>query len=98
MSPVEREYLNRLCLRIKNETDPVLFTELVVELDDFLRCTDDRRPEPRFNPPAVQTSDDRTLTCDFAAADGFAICWVRVSQPPTLISVMSSYSIPRMGC
>ena len=58
MSPTERKYVNHLCLRIQNETDPILFTELVVELDAFLRDREDRRPQLRFNAPALRTSEE----------------------------------------
>ena len=51
MNPTDRELIHRLCERIQKETDPNLFTELVFELDNFLKGKDHRR-QNRLNTPA----------------------------------------------
>jgi GAF domain-containing protein len=65
MSPTEREYMNRLCLRIHNESDPIVLAELIVELDDFLRDWEDRRSHLWSNPPAKPTSGERNPYLQF---------------------------------
>lgn len=52
MNPTDRKHIARLCERIQKETDPIVFTKLVLELDDFLEHKDDRRRQKRLQTTA----------------------------------------------
>jgi hypothetical protein len=51
MKPQERERMNWLCSRIADEKDPLIFDQLVEELNDLLEAKHERiHPEHRAKP------------------------------------------------
>ena len=49
MNPTDRIHIDRLCERIQKETDPMLFTELVIELNHFLERNECQQRATRLN-------------------------------------------------
>ena len=49
MNPTDRIHIDRLCERIHKETDPMLFTELVIELNHFLERNECQQRATRLN-------------------------------------------------